>query len=36
MPLGDRLERRAVEALAGRGVELERLQVFALRDEALV
>ena len=30
MPLGDRLERRAVEALAGRGAELERVEVFAL------
>src|SRR5262252_5765556 len=36
MPLGDRLERRAVEALAGRGLELERLEVFALGDEPLV
>jgi adenylylsulfate kinase-like enzyme len=36
MPLGDRLERRAVEALAGRGAELERLEVFALGDEPLV
>src|SRR5262252_3985867 len=36
MPLGDRLERRAVEALAGRGSELERLEVFALGDEPLV
>jgi Transcriptional regulatory protein, C terminal/AAA ATPase domain len=30
------LERRAVEALAGRRAELERLQVFALGDEPLV
>jgi DNA-binding response OmpR family regulator len=36
MPLGDRLERRAVEALAGRRTELERLEVFALGDEPLV
>jgi len=36
MHLGDRLERRAVEALAGRGAELERLQAFALGDEPLV
>jgi len=36
MPLGDRLERRAVEALAGRRAELERLEVFALGDEPLV
>src|SRR6516165_2529210 len=36
MPLGDRLERRAVEALAGRRAELERLEVFALGDETLV
>jgi len=36
MSLGDRLERRAVEALAGRRAELERLQVFALGDEPLV
>lgn len=36
MPLGDRLERRAVEALAGRQAELERLEVFALGDEPLV
>lgn len=28
MPLGDRLERRAVEALAGRPAELERLEAF--------
>src|SRR6516225_1797743 len=36
MSLGDRLERRAVEALAGRRAELERLEVFALGDEPLV
>ena len=36
MRLGDRLERRAVEALAGRRAELERLEVFALGDEPLV
>ena len=36
MPLGDRLERRAVEALAGRRAELERLEVFALGHEPLV
>src|SRR6516165_599494 len=36
MPLGDRLERRAVEALAGRCAELERLEAFALGDEPLV
>ena len=36
MPLGDRLERRAVEALAGRRAELDRLEVFALGDEPLV
>src|SRR5215471_7987546 len=36
MPLGNRLERRAVEALAGRRVELERLEAFALGDEPLV
>jgi hypothetical protein len=36
MPLGDRLERRAFEALAGRSKELERLEVFALGDEPLV
>jgi hypothetical protein len=30
------LERRAVEALAGRRAELERLEVFALGDEPLV
>jgi hypothetical protein len=36
MSLGDRLERRAVEALAGRRAEFERLQAFALGDEPLV
>ena len=36
MPLGDRLERRVVEALAGRRAELERLEVFTLGDEPLV
>src|SRR5215469_4663814 len=36
MLLGDRLERRAVEALAGRRAELERLEGFALGDEPLV
>src|SRR5262249_62227486 len=36
MPLGERLERRAVEALAGRRSELERLEVFAVGDEPLV
>src|SRR5215472_14984055 len=36
MSLGDRLERRAVEALTGRCAELERLEVFALGDEPLV
>jgi len=36
MRLGDRLERRAVEALAGRRAELERLEGFALGDEPLV
>src|SRR5215470_16201920 len=36
MSLADRLERRAVEALAGRRTELERLEVFALGDEPLV
>ena len=30
------IERRAVEALAGRRTELERLEVFALGDEPLV
>src|SRR5262252_8296401 len=36
MPLGHRLEQRAVEALAGRRSELERLEVFAVGDEPLV
>jgi len=36
MHLGDKLERRALEALAGRGAELEHLQAFALGDEPLV
>jgi hypothetical protein len=36
MPLGDRLERRAVEAPAGRRAELKRLEVFALGDEPLL
>ncbi len=36
MQLGDKLERRAVEALAGRRAELERLEVFVLEDEPLV
>jgi hypothetical protein len=36
MRVGDRLERRAAEALAGRRAELERLEVFALGDEPLV
>jgi hypothetical protein len=36
MPLRDKLERRAVEALAGRRAELERLEVFALGNEPLV
>src|SRR5215469_1147808 len=36
MSLGDRLERRAVEALAGRRAELERLEAFALGHEPLV
>jgi len=36
MRLGDKLERRAVEAIAGRRAELERLEVFALGDEPLV
>jgi hypothetical protein len=36
MRLGDKLERRAVEALAGRRAELERLERFALGDEPLV
>jgi Transcriptional regulatory protein, C terminal len=36
MSLGDRLERRAVEALAARREELDRLEAFALGDEPLV
>jgi hypothetical protein len=36
MSLGDKLERRAIEALAGRRVELEHLKGFALGDEPLV
>jgi len=36
MPLADRLERRAVEALAGRRAEFERLEAFVLGDEPLV
>jgi hypothetical protein len=36
MPLRDRLERRAVEALAGRRAELGCLEAFALGDEPLV
>jgi len=36
MRLGDRLDRRAAEALTGRRAELERLEVFALGDEPLV
>jgi hypothetical protein len=36
MPLGDRLERRAVEALVGRRAELERLEDFALGNEPVV
>jgi len=36
VPLGDKLKRRAVEALAGRRAELERLEAFALGDEPLV
>jgi hypothetical protein len=36
MRLGDKLERRAFEALAGRCAELERLEVFAFGDEPLV
>ncbi|MFL6446930.1 MAG: AAA family ATPase [Bryobacteraceae bacterium] len=36
MLLGDRLERRALEALVGRRAELERLESFALGDEPLV
>jgi putative protein kinase ArgK-like GTPase of G3E family len=36
MPLEERLERRAVQALAGRQSELERLEAFVLGDEPLV
>ena len=36
MPLGEKLERRAVEALAARHAELDRLETFALSDEPLV
>jgi NACHT domain-containing protein len=36
MPLGNRLKRRAVETLAGRRAELQRLEAFALGDEPLV
>jgi len=36
MPLGDKLQRRAMEALVGRGPELERLQAFVFGDEPLV
>src|SRR5215469_11973676 len=36
MALEDRFERRAVEALAGRRAELERLEAFALGNEQLV
>jgi Transcriptional regulatory protein, C terminal len=36
MPLGDRLERRAVEALVGRRAELARLEDFAFGDEPVV
>src|SRR5579885_1082805 len=36
MAVGDRLERRTVEALAGRRAELERLETFALVNEPLV
>src|SRR5215475_12279297 len=36
MPLEDRLKRRAVEALACRRAEMERLEDFALGDEPLV
>lgn len=36
MLLGDRLERRAVEALAGRRAEMDRLEDFALGNEPLV
>jgi hypothetical protein len=36
MSVGDRLERRAAETLAGRRTELERLQTFASGEEPLV
>ena len=36
MPLGDKLERRALEGLVGRRAQLERLEAFALGDEPLV
>src|SRR5579862_5364747 len=36
MSVSDRLERRALEALAGRGPELEFLKAFALGDVPLV
>src|SRR6516162_8266329 len=36
MSLGDRLERRAIEALSGRRSELEGLEAFALGEEPLV
>jgi hypothetical protein len=36
MPLGHRLQRRAMEAIAGRRTELERLESFALGDGPLV
>jgi NACHT domain len=36
MSIGDKLERRAVEALVGRRAELERSMLFALGDEPLV
>jgi hypothetical protein len=36
MPLEDRLERLAVEALVGRRAELERMEDFALGDEPVV
>ena len=36
MPVGDKLEKRVVDALAGRGADLERLVAFALGDQPLV
>jgi len=36
MPLGERLNRRAIDALAGRRAELERLEAFAAGDVPLV